>query len=56
MANKCEPYHSVDSKVYHIYKDCSVGNNIEKDKLRPGKGKNRLCENCDKMKKGLRTR
>ena len=32
MARPCAPYHSVDSDVYHIYSDCTVGNNIERDK------------------------
>jgi hypothetical protein len=42
MANKCQPYHSVDSDVYHIYSDCTVGNNIETDKRRIGEGKSAL--------------
>lgn len=56
MAIKCEPYRSVDSLVYHIYSDCSVGNNIEDDKKKDGKGKNRLCKNCEAMKSGERSR
>lgn len=56
MAVKCNPYHSVDREVYHIYKECTVGNNIEKDKRRIGDGGNRLCKNCEAIKKGLRKR
>jgi hypothetical protein len=56
MAVKCDPYHSVDSKIYHIYSDCSLGNNIEVDKKRDGKGENRPCKNCEAMKTGHRKR
>ena len=47
MALKCEPYHPVDSEVYHIYSDCSSGNNIEVDKKKDGKGGNRPCKNFE---------
>jgi hypothetical protein len=56
MANKSQPYHSEDSDVYHIYSDCTVGNNIETDKRRNGEGGNRLCKNCEAIKLGLRKR
>lgn len=56
MANKCQPYHSVDSDVYHIYSDCTEGNNIESDKRRDGVGGNRLCKHCEAIKLGLRRR
>lgn len=56
MARICNPYHSVDSDVYHIYSDCMVGNNIETNKRRPGKGGNRLCKNCREIQSGKRTR
>ena len=44
MANECEPYRSKDSHVYHIYSDCTQGNNIEVDKKMEGKGRNMLCK------------
>jgi hypothetical protein len=28
------PYFSVDSPVYHVYSDCTVGDNIDREKLR----------------------
>jgi len=56
MAESCAPYHSVDSDVYHIYKDCTVGNNIEKDKWRKGTGGKRLCKVCQDIRTGKRPR
>jgi len=59
MANECQPYHSVRSYVYHIYSDCTVGNNIETDKRRDSKGegaKLRLCKNCEAIRQGRRKR
>lgn len=55
MARSCNPYHSVDSDVYHIYSDCTVGNNIEKDNKVPGAAK-KLCKNCKDIRAGNRTR
>jgi len=58
MAIPCSPYHSVDSDVYHIYSDCSKGNDIEKDKKRQCKdiGKKKLCQFCKDIKAGIRKR
>jgi len=56
MARKCSPYHSKDSDVYHIYSDCSSGNNIEKDKKKSGTGGKRLCSICKDMSAGERKR
>lgn len=56
MANKCQPYHSVDSNVYHVFSDCTVGNNIEIDKRMAGKGGMRLCKICEGIKEGRRQR
>jgi len=56
MAKQCSPYHSVDSDVYHIYSDCTKGNDIEKDKKRQGTGNKRLCQVCNDIKSGKRER
>jgi len=56
MARSCNPYHSVDSDVYHIYSDCTVGNNIERDKKKSGTGNNRLCSVCKDIRAGKRQR
>ena len=56
MAVKCDPYHSVDSKVYYIYNDCSLGNNIEVDKKEMARGKTGPPKNCEAMKAGRRKR
>jgi hypothetical protein len=56
MARQTSPYHSVDGDVYHIYSDCTVGNNIERDKKRTGTGGKRLCSICKDIRDGKRTR
>lgn len=56
MARGCSPYHSVDGDVYHIYSDCTKGNDIEKDKWRSGKDGLRLCQVCRDIRSGKRTR
>ena len=56
MARRCNPYHSVDSDVYHIYSDCTVGNNIERDKKKQGTGGKRLCAVCKEIRAGKRIR
>ena len=49
-------YYSKTSDVHHIYKKCTVGNNIEKDNLKNGTGGKRLCNNCKEIKEGNRSR
>ena len=49
---RVSPYHSVDGDVHHVYSQCHLGNNIEKDKLRAGSGNLPLCENCKKIARG----
>jgi len=56
MARPCSPYHSVDSDVYHIYSDCTKGNDIERDKKRSGTGGKRLCLVCKDIRARKRTR
>lgn len=42
-----DAYHAEDGKVYHVSKDCPIGNNIEPDKRKSGKGSGlRLCKEC----------
>ena len=47
---------SKNSNVYHIYKKCTVGNNIENDNLKTGDGGKRLCQICQEIKDGKRKR
>lgn len=56
MARKCSPYHSVDSDVYHVYSDCTVRSNIERDKRRQGTGGKMLCDVCKDIRDGKHTR
>ncbi len=56
MARECSPYHSIGGDVYHVYSDCTVGNNIEKDKWRSGTGNLPLCQVCKDIRSGYRTR
>ena len=56
MARESAPYHSIDGEVYHIYSDCTVGNNIERDKMRSGKSGRRLCSVCKDIRDGKRKR
>lgn len=55
MARQCNPYHSKDSDIYHIYSDCTEGNNIEADNRKAGDAK-RLCKNCKEIRDGKRKR
>jgi len=56
MAKKCRPYHSSQSDVYHIYSDCSVGNNIPPGKKIRGIDDRKLCAVCRKIQAGMRKR
>lgn len=41
------PYYSKDSDVYHKCSNCTLGDNIESDKLQRGNpGKRHLCQRC----------
>jgi len=44
-------YNSKNSDKYHIFKSCTVGNNIEKENLQDGSAGKTLCEICNKMQK-----
>jgi len=47
------PYYSVDSGVYHICRNCTIGDNIESDKLQRGNpGNRRLCHRCKDIRAG----
>jgi len=51
------PYFSVDSDVYHTCKNCTLGDNIEKDKLKRGNpGRRHLCQRCKDIQAGRVTR
>jgi hypothetical protein len=56
MAKRCSPYHSASSDIYHIYSDCSVGNNIPKGRKKQGIGERRLCAVCRNIQNGKRKR
>jgi len=47
---KEEKFYSPKGTVYHIYKDCHVGNNIEKGSEQAGTAGRRLCEVCRKRR------
>jgi hypothetical protein len=50
-------YYSKDSDVYHNCKNCTLGDNIESDKLVSGSaGKRHLCQRCKDIKAGKVTR
>lgn len=44
-------YHSVKSNIYHLYKECHVGNNIESENYKTGTGGKRLCNICKDLRK-----
>jgi len=44
-------YHAKGSDVYHKYRKCVLGNNIEKDNERKGPSK-KLCEHCKDIDSG----
>lgn len=46
-------YYSVDSDVYHVCRNCTLGDNIESDKRRTGDpGKRRKCQRCKDIMAG----
>jgi len=50
---KVKPYHTdEETKVYHIYKECILGNNIEKENVQKGTGGHRPCKRCKKIQRG----
>jgi len=51
------PYYSKDSDVYHKCKNCTIGDNIEPDKLERGNpGRRHLCQRCKDIIAGRVTR
>lgn len=46
-------YHAKDSDVYHIYENCTLGNNIEKENKVQGTGNKKKCKRCAEMEKEL---
>jgi RNA polymerase-binding transcription factor DksA len=54
---KVQPYFSVDRPDYHVCSNCTVGNNIERDKLQVGNpGTRSLCIRCQQIIAGTVTR
>ena len=54
MAKQISPFHSADSKVYHIFGSCSSGKGVKKRKK--GTSGRKLCKACNDIKAGKRTR
>ncbi len=48
--SKTKAWHAKESDVYHDNTDCTEGNNIERHNVRPGKGGNRRCKHCKRLK------
>ena len=44
-----EPWHSVDSEVYHDNPRCQTGGSIAPENVRPGTGGGRLCQECARL-------
>lgn len=44
-------YYSDKGTVYHIYNDCTLGNNIETVNRKSGTGGKPLCQACAERKK-----
>jgi hypothetical protein len=54
---RVQPYFSVDRPDYHVCVNCTVGNNIEQDKLRTGNpGQRYLCHRCQQIIAGIVSR
>ncbi len=37
------------TEVYHNNRRCTIGNNIERKNIRPGRGGKRLCAECARL-------
>lgn len=44
-------YYSEEEKIYHLYKECPTGKNIESERVILGTGEKILCTECQKIKK-----
>lgn len=44
-------YFSVEERLYHLYKECSIGKKIEAENVIEGTGEKNLCAECQKIKK-----
>ena len=49
MPMESRAWHSKTSDVYHISQECTEGNNIEAENLRPGRGGKVLCKKCREL-------
>ena len=51
--NRVTAYYSKDSDIYHVCKNCTLGDNIEADKRDSGSpGKRRMCQRCKDILEG----
>jgi len=54
MPKQISPFHSKESKVYHVYGACSSAKAVKK--RQKGTGGRKLCKACRDIKAGKRTR
>lgn len=50
MAKAKEFHTNQKTEVYHIFRDCTLGNNIEVRNRTSGKGGKRLCKRCKRRR------
>jgi len=54
MARQISPFHSADSKVYHVYGSCSSGKAVKK--RQKGVSGRMLCKTCKDIRAGKRAK
>lgn len=42
-------WHSIKTDVYHNNRKCHLGNNIERENVRSGRGGRKLCAECKRL-------
>ncbi len=42
-------WHSIKADKHHVCSTCHLGNNIERENLRPGTGGKPLCAECSRL-------
>ena len=47
-------YHSIKKNVYHLFHNCTEGNDIEEIYFRVGTGGKRFCSNCQEIMESIR--
>lgn len=48
-------YHSITKNVYHLFQNCTDGNEIEKENFRVGTGGKRFCSKCEEIMESQRS-